>query len=75
MHQSPPDSAHRLGTRLRESLVKHWPHLSQERAEGAAILMARVGLGFATMPPPEDVDLAPGIAAALGPALEPDGGG
>jgi AcrR family transcriptional regulator len=55
----------RIAGRLAGSLLKHWPELDAVRAEAAGVLMARVGLGFAVMPPPRGVDLAPAIAAVL----------
>lgn len=61
----------RIAGRLRDSLLAHWPDVAPDRADAAAVLMARLGLGFATMPPPEGVDLAPGIGAVLGAGLRP----
>lgn len=59
----------RITRRLRESVERQWPEVDPQRADAAAVLMARFGLGLVTMPPPEGVDLAPGLAAVLAPAL------
>lgn len=63
----------RIAVRLRAGLLRRWPDVDQRRAESAAVLMARFGLGLVTMPPPADADLAPGIAAVLAPGLRPGG--
>lgn len=65
----------RIAGRLRDGLLRRWPDVDPERAEAGAVVMARFGLGLVTMPPPAGSDLAPGIAAVLGPGLRPGGAG
>lgn len=65
----------RIAGRLRDGLLRRWPDVDPQRAEAGAVVMARFGLGLVTMPPPAGTDLAPGIAAVLGPGLRPGGAG
>lgn len=61
----------RIAERLAGSMRAIWPAPSPEVVSAAAMVMARLGLGMVTMPPPSSDGLARGVATLLAPAVEP----